>query len=1321
MANLSDDILRWSLEINGNPAQKALGDLQQATYQLEQSNKKLRIELQKLEAAGKKNSQEYQELEKQIKSNATTITTNKVEMAKMRKEIGINGLTVQQLRTEYRHLKIQMDNTTPNTPEWNRLNKQLKEVKGRMDELNVGTKKAGSIFSGLKSLLPGLGITAAVAGIIKLGKEFLNLATSMEQVERKAKIVFGESLTMVNQAAAENAKRLGLTRNEFVKAAASTADLLVPLGFARDRSAELSVKLTNLSGALDEWSGGTLGATQVNEILTKALLGEAEQIKQLGIVIDQSSQDYNKRIKVMMETQGVTKEQARALDILNQIYQKSADAQTAFAQTGDSLLRQQKSIGTAWRQLKENVTEWFKIPTEQKIENERIGLNTLVNSIMAVNNDQEARNRLIKELQNSYPAFLQNLNLETLTNEALAKRIKEVNDQYDNRVAKAVYEEQMADVTEKQRKNFEKTDETLMHITELYQTYVKNKKEGATVDEMINSLLKDDLNVLATQEIGLRGSITLAVMKYNKLKEKSNQLEEEYNKIKEKRDKEEPGKTTPDETQPSPEQIQDYYDAVNLGVIKGEEKVRILTQQELDKLAEVRKQKQDEQLEREKEAAKERQRLSEQEAAEKKRLEEQQAAEQQKLLESQEEARQQIIRGAKTLIEKENLDYEDRLKAAGLFGKAREEMTDEELQALEILEREHHQAIKDINDQSFNDNLSDLSLQYEREKIIRERKYTEELLALGDNEEAKKALTKQYQQEELQKQSEHLQAMISQYQAELDQGIVDDLFSSIPDMGIEDALLSDEEKASLQAKIEELKLKLAELGIAMAGLKQDGEGETEVRDLFGMTPEDWKDWEKKFEKAIVLAQAASDMWAGLNRVQANKDAAELQRFESNTKRRKELLDQQLADNLISQKQYDQAIASMDTAAEQRKIKIARDAARREKSQAYFGAIINTAASIVKTIAELGATPWGLIAAAIAAAMGAVQIGIIASEPLPQLTEGGYVKVMGKDDKKQYNAIMAPDKRGLVKGPTILVAENKPEYVVPGRLLESNPTVQKYVEEIETIRTGRQFEKGGYTRDGSYRVPENLINTDPTVEKYVYVIEKISAISEKVDTRGIESIYEFYQKEINTLQNQKSESIIHETEQLRQINTLQKEKSESLTKETEQLRQINTLQKDRTQTIRDTSTIEKQIERESREASIKEQDVKVYTQQTRELITQREELVTSFINESLRIREVSSTMKESLTGIGSVEVMLPKVIQPAPYVTTLSQGTVATSKEVITNNTVEKTFTDPQLTEALNRFSEIMEQIDRNGLQVPWIKIKEKFDQYDQIQSRVNSR
>jgi hypothetical protein len=50
----------------------------------------------------------------------------------------------------------------------------------------------------------------------------------------------------------------------------------------------------------------------------------------MGIKIDQSTPQFNERIALVVKTTGVTLEQAKALDIQRQIFEKSTDAQEAY-------------------------------------------------------------------------------------------------------------------------------------------------------------------------------------------------------------------------------------------------------------------------------------------------------------------------------------------------------------------------------------------------------------------------------------------------------------------------------------------------------------------------------------------------------------------------------------------------------------------------------------------------------------------------------------------------------------------------------------------------------------------------------------------------------------------------------------------------------------------------------------------------------------------------------------------------------------------------------------------------------------------------------
>jgi len=100
--------------------------------------------------------------------------------------------------------------------------------------------------------------------------------------------------------------------------------------------------------------------------------------------------------------------------------------------------------------------------------------------------------------------------------------------------------------------------------------------------------------------------------------------------------------------------------------------------------------------------------------------------------------------------------------------------------------------------------------------------------------------------------------------------------------------------------------------------------------------------------------------------------------------------------------------------EERSLKIKQ--AQRDKSIALFQAIINTAAAVAKALAE-----GGPVLAAIAAAIGAAQIALIASKPIPKFGKGkkdnyeglGEIGETGPELLKRNNKMYLAKKRSLV--------------------------------------------------------------------------------------------------------------------------------------------------------------------------------------------------------------------------------------------------------------------------------------------------------------------
>ncbi len=214
------------------------------------------------------------------------------------------------------------------------------------DLLSVGetAEKSGAGF-GAFAKKAGLGLGAVAVGGVALGVSMFELGNKLDIMKKKAETVFEDSLPMVTQWATKSAALMGLTKNEATGLAAGFADLLKPMGFTAAEAAKMSVEVVGLSGALAAWSGGTKTADEVTQSLAKAMLGEREELKSLGISITENDVSQRLLKNGTNELTGAALEQAKAIATQQLIIEKSTDAQQAWNErqfTGQEVSNQLK-------------------------------------------------------------------------------------------------------------------------------------------------------------------------------------------------------------------------------------------------------------------------------------------------------------------------------------------------------------------------------------------------------------------------------------------------------------------------------------------------------------------------------------------------------------------------------------------------------------------------------------------------------------------------------------------------------------------------------------------------------------------------------------------------------------------------------------------------------------------------------------------------------------------------------------------------------------------------------------------------------------------
>lgn len=186
--------------------------------------------------------------------------------------------------------------------------------------------------------------TRLTVPILGLGAVIVKLASDAEEAGSKFDTVFNPVLERATIAAKDLADSYGLSSLKSKELLGDTGDLLTGFGFTADSALDLSVDVNQLAVDLASFTNFSGGAEGASAALTKALLGERESLKSLGISILEA--DVKARVLTLAQ-QGLTFEterQAKAYATLQLAQEQSGNAIGDFARTQDSFANQTRIL-----------------------------------------------------------------------------------------------------------------------------------------------------------------------------------------------------------------------------------------------------------------------------------------------------------------------------------------------------------------------------------------------------------------------------------------------------------------------------------------------------------------------------------------------------------------------------------------------------------------------------------------------------------------------------------------------------------------------------------------------------------------------------------------------------------------------------------------------------------------------------------------------------------------------------------------------------------------------------------------------------------------
>jgi hypothetical protein len=206
-------------------------------------------------------------------------------------------------------------------------------------------------------LLGTLGKFATVGGIAMFAKKSIQAFSDLEETTSKFRVVFAGLEKQADAAVQSLTKSYGASIMSARQMLSGTGDLLAGFDFDKEQILELSVLTAKLGSDLASFSNYEGGAERATWALTKAMVGETEMAKMLGIVVRQEEEDYKKLFKEIKATTGATDAQARALTTLRLAYQQSPNAIGDFERTMNSIANRGRMLQNEALQAYANIGE----------------------------------------------------------------------------------------------------------------------------------------------------------------------------------------------------------------------------------------------------------------------------------------------------------------------------------------------------------------------------------------------------------------------------------------------------------------------------------------------------------------------------------------------------------------------------------------------------------------------------------------------------------------------------------------------------------------------------------------------------------------------------------------------------------------------------------------------------------------------------------------------------------------------------------------------------------------------------------------------------
>jgi hypothetical protein len=206
-----------------------------------------------------------------------------------------------------------------------------------------------AIAGSLKKLGGAMGVAFGVTAMVKFGKEALNIASDLTEVQNVVETAFGAMTSQVDAWAKNSIQQFGMSELAAKRTASTYMAMNAGMGLVGQGAADMAMEVAGRTA--DIASFFNTSQEEADTMLKSIWTGETESLKRIGVVMTQTNLDayalangFGKTVQQMTQSEQVM---LRYQYVMNQTRLAAGD----FVKTQDSWANQTRILSEQWKQF----------------------------------------------------------------------------------------------------------------------------------------------------------------------------------------------------------------------------------------------------------------------------------------------------------------------------------------------------------------------------------------------------------------------------------------------------------------------------------------------------------------------------------------------------------------------------------------------------------------------------------------------------------------------------------------------------------------------------------------------------------------------------------------------------------------------------------------------------------------------------------------------------------------------------------------------------------------------------------------------------------